>query len=203
LQELLGDYARATPTQTLLAKFVTNAISNDLARLAGARMASAVESNPNTQLDEALIKQMTGGDRITARFLYAENFEYIPELKLWFVANHPLRLRSTDDALWRRIHVLPFEVAIPKEQVDDNLLVELRTELPGILNWAVRGCRRWQRDGLQVPERVLAATKRYRKEVDHVRRSLRECVESNDGEVTRSNVVYECYDRWCGKNGEH
>jgi putative DNA primase/helicase len=202
LQELLGDYARTTPTQTLLAKFFTSTISNDLARLAGARMVSAIESNPNTQLDEALIKQMTGGDRITARFLYAENFEYTPEFKLWFVANHPPRLRSTDDALWRRIHVLPFEVAIPKEQVDGNLLVELRTELPGILNWAVRGCRRWQRDGLQVPERVLAATKLYRKEVDHARKFRQECVESDDNAVTPSKILYDRYERWCSKNGE-
>jgi putative DNA primase/helicase len=154
-------------------------------------------------VDEALIKQITGGDRISARFLYAELFEYTPEFKLWFVANHPPRLRSTDDALWSRIHVLPFEVAVPKEQADRDLVVTLRSELPGILAWAVRGCRRWQRHGLQVPERVLAATKRYRKEVDHVRKFLQECVESNDGEVTRSNILYERYDRWCAKNGEH
>jgi putative DNA primase/helicase len=106
VQEMLGDYARTVPKGTLLAKFKASSISNDLARLAGARMVSAIESNPNEQLDEALVKQITGGDRLAARFLYSEFFEFTPELKLWYAANHPPRLRSTDDALWRRITLL-------------------------------------------------------------------------------------------------
>jgi putative DNA primase/helicase len=204
LQQMLGQYARSTPTDTLLAKHTASSTSNDLARLHGARMVSAIEANPNRQLDEALIKQITGGDRIAARFLYAEYFEYTPEFKLWFVANHPPRLRSTDDALWRRILVLPFDVAIQRERADPDLIANLRTELPGILAWAVRGCRRWQRDGLQPPDRVVAATQRYRKEVDHVRRFLQECVTStDDAAVTRSNLIYERYERWCAETGEH
>ena len=203
LQEVLGDYALSTPTETLLAKHTGGSSSNDLARLRGARMVAAIEANPNRQLDEALIKQVTGGDRITARFLYAEFFEYTPEFKLWFVANHPPRLRSTDDALWRRIHVLPFDVSIAEDQVDLDLVVKLRAELSGILAWAVRGCRRWQRDGLRPPDRVIAATRRYRKEVDHVRRFLQECVTSTEDTVTRSNIIYERYERWCSEKGEH
>jgi putative DNA primase/helicase len=189
LQEMLGDYARSTPTQTLVAKFTTSAISNDLARLRGARMVSAIEANPNRQLDEALVKQITGGDRLAARFLYAEFFEFTPAFKLWFAANHPPRLRSTDDALWRRIYVLPFDVEIPKERIDSNLQAELRSELPGILAWAVRGCQRWRKIGLKPPQRVIDATRRYRKEVDHVKRFLQECTNSNDSAVTRSNVL--------------
>jgi putative DNA primase/helicase len=203
LQEMLGDYARTVPKGTLLAKFKASNISNDLARLAGARMVSAIENNPNEQLNEALVKQITGGDRIAARFLYGEYFEFTPELKLWYAANHPPRLRSTDEAMWRRIHVLPFEVAVPEERVDRDLLVTLRAELRGILAWAVRGCRQWRRlEGLKPPERVLAATKRYRKEVDHVRRFLQECVESSDTAVTQSKILYERYERWCSENGE-
>jgi putative DNA primase/helicase len=202
LQDMLGDYARSTPTQTLVAKFNTSGISNDLARLRGARMVSAIEANPNRQLDEALVKQITGGDRVAARFLYAEFFEFIPAFKLWFAANHPPRLRSTDDALWRRIYVLPFDVEIPKEQVDSNLQTQLRSELPGILAWAVRGCQRWREIGLKPPQRVIDATGRYRKEVDHVKRFLQECTNSNDSAVTRSNILYERYERWCSDNGE-
>ncbi len=202
LQQMLGDYARSTPTETLLAKHMASSTSNDLARLKGARMVAAIESNANRQLDEALIKQITGSDRIAARFLYAEFFEYTPEFKLWFVANDPPRLRSTDDALWRRILVLPFDVAIPKNQVDPDLPAALLAELPGIFAWAVRGCLRWQQRGLEPPERVLAATLRYRKEVDHVRRFLRECVASDVGAVTRSNIIYERYERWCAESGE-
>src|SRR5262249_17044344 len=168
----------------------------------GARMVSAVEANPNRQLDEALIKQITGGDRITARFLYAEFFEFTPEFKLWFVANHPPRLRSTDDALWRPIHVLPFEVSIAPEQVDPDLPSKHRAELPGILAWAVRGCQRWQKIGLKPPQRVVDATRLYRKEVDHVRRFLQECTNSKESAATRSSILYERYDRWCSENGE-
>jgi putative DNA primase/helicase len=203
LQQMLGPYALSTPTDTLLAKHGASSTSNDVARLHGARMVSAIEANPNRQLDEAMIKQITGGDRIAARLLYSEHFEYTPEFKLFFVANHPPRLRSTDDALWRRILVLPFTVEIPKDQVDPALPAALQTELPGILSWAVRGCRRWQRDGLNPPERVNAATKRYRKEVDHVRRFLQECVTSTEDTVTRSNIIYERYERWCSEKGEH
>jgi putative DNA primase/helicase len=202
LQEMLADYARSTPTQTLVAKFTTSAISNDLARLRGARLVSAIEANPNWQLDEALVKQITGGDRIAARFLYGEFFEFVPVFKLWFAANYPPRLRSTDDALWRRIYVLPFDVEIPKERIDSNLQAELRSELPGILAWAVRGCQRWREIGLKPPQRVIDATCRYRKEVDHVKRFLQECTNSNDRAVTRSNVLYERYERWCSENGE-
>jgi putative DNA primase/helicase len=111
-------------------------------------------------------------------------------------------LRSTDDALWRRIHVLPFDVSIAKDQVDPDLVVKLRAELPGILAWAVRGCRRWRKVGLKPPERVIAATRRYRKEVDHVRRFLQEAALPNDSAVTRSNVLYDHYERWCSEKGE-
>ena len=203
LQQMLGQYARSTPTETLLAKHVTSSTSNDLARLQGARMVAAIESNPNRQLDEALIKQITGGDRITARFLYAEFSEYTPRFKLWFVANHAPRLRSTDDALWRRVVVLPFDAAIPREQRDLELLSALQTELPGIFAWAVRGCRSWRKHGLQTPNRVLDATRRYRKEVDHVRRFIQECIEPSEGIVTRSKILYERYERWCSETGEH
>jgi putative DNA primase/helicase len=201
MQAMFGEHALATPTETLLVKPVRHN-TNDLARLCGARMVSAIESNPNRQLDEALIKQITGGDRIAARFMYREFEEYTAQFKLWLVANHPPRVRSTDDALWRRIHVLPFDVAIPQDQVDGDLLVELRSELPGILAWAVRGCKSWQKTGLNPPARVLEATRRYREEVDHVRRFLQECVVSSDRTVTPSKILYERYERWCSENGE-
>src|ERR1051325_9765283 len=104
----------------------------------------------------------------------AEFFTFIPEFKLWFVANDDPRVRSTDDALWRRIRVIPFDVVIPKAEVDPKLPAKLRAELPGILAWAVRGCLLWQRDRLKrMPAAVDAATGSYRKPADHVCRFVR------------------------------
>jgi putative DNA primase/helicase len=134
----------------------------DLARLAGARMVTAIEANFNRHLDEAKIKGMTGGDPITARVMRQNLFQFVPEFKLWLVANDRPRVRGTDDALWRRVRVIPFEVEIPKEEQDPSLPSRLRAEWPGILAWAVRGCLKWQREGLDEPNAVSQATGRWR-----------------------------------------
>ena len=133
IRDMLGDYAMHTPTETLMTKTYDNNIPNDLARLNGARMVTAIETAPGRQLDEAKIKAMTGGDPITARFMRAEWFTFTPGFKLWLVANDDPRVRSTDAALWRRIRVIPFDVVIPEDQQDQKLAETLRGEFPGIL----------------------------------------------------------------------
>lgn len=202
IRDMLGDYAEHTPTETLLVKAYDNNIPNDLARLKGARMVTAIEAPAGKQLNEARIKAITGGDPIPARFMRAEWFTFVPQFKLWFVANDDPRVRSTDAALWRRIRVIPFDVVIPDDEVDPDLSEKLRAEWPGILAWAVHGCLQWQRDGLKTPDVVLAATSSYRKRADHVLRFLRECVFQEEHADTASGLVHQAYTDWCATNHE-
>src|SRR5262249_13180590 len=149
---LLGkEYARQTPMETLLRRS-GDTVRNDLARLQGARFVAAVEVERNRKLAEVLVKQLTGGDIITARFFYEEFFEYQPVLKLWLAVNHKPMVQGTDHAIWRRIRLLPFTATIPADEQDKRLMEKLQAELPGILRWAVEGCLAWQcEDGLTPP----------------------------------------------------
>src|SRR5262249_1677210 len=143
-------------------------VRNDLAKLRGARFVTAIEVEEGKRLAESVVKHLTGGDTVTARFLFAEYFEFRPGFKLWLAANHKPVIKGTDYAIWRRIHLIPFSVQFEGEHKDTELAAKLLTELPGILAWAVRGCLAWQRDGLRPPEMVQAATEEYRKEMDVV-----------------------------------
>lgn len=202
IRDMLGDYGSHTPTESLMAKQYDNAISNDLARLVGKRLVTAVEANFSKQLDEAKLKGMTGGEKITARFLRHEFFEFQPVFKLWFAANDRPRVRSTDTALWRRIRVIPFNVTIPEDELDKDLPSKLRHEWPGILAWAVRGCVAWQKDGLQVPGAVKDAGTDWADEADHVRRFVLETLVNDPGQSVGAQELYDHYARWCSRNGE-
>jgi putative DNA primase/helicase len=202
ISEALGDYAMATPVETLLIKR-DGAISNDVARLVGARFVTASEVADNRRLDESLVKQLTGGDPITARFLHREFFEFTPSFKLFLAANHTPRIRGTDEAIWRRIRLIPFEVTIPERQRDKKLLEKLRPELPGILAWAVRGCLDWQASGdLEVPGEVRVATAAYRAEEDVIAGFLEDCCFVAPHLKVRSSDLYAAYIPWCKDMGE-
>lgn len=174
VQALLGDYASRTPTETLMLRRDGN-IPNDLARLKGARFVFASEVEKGRRLAVSLVKDMTGGDTITARFMRAEFFEFRPEFKLWLATNHKPVIKDTNQAIWRRIRLVPFAVSIPKAEQDKKLPEKLLAELPGILAWAVRGCLDWQRDGLGEPAEVAQATDEYRAESDELAAWLAEC----------------------------
>lgn len=200
IQDLLGDYAQQTPMDTLMVSRSGN-IPNDLARLEGARFVSAVEAEAGQRLAEAKIKQLTGGDRITARFLHGEFFTFTPQLKLWLATNKLPEIKGTDEGIWRRIYVIPFNVTIPKEERDHTLSEKLRSELPGILNWAVAGCLSWQNTGLRPPDTVKEATREYRAEMDLVTQFLEDCCVSGPNESVTANVIYSTYTEWCHQNG--
>jgi putative DNA primase/helicase len=170
IREMLGDYAIHAQTETFLTKQYDNAIPADLARLEGARFVSAVEANAKRHLDEAKIKSLTGGEPITARLLYKNFSQFVPEFKIWFAANDAPRVHASDDALWRRIRTIPFNVSIPASEVDPDLLCKLTAEWPGILNWAIQGCLKWQKERLGEPLAVQNASAKWRNDVDHVRR---------------------------------
>lgn len=198
----MGDYSAWTPTSTLLARRGEH-VENDLARLRGARLVAAVEAEGGKRLAESLVKQLTGGDRVTARFLFTEFFEFTPTFKLWLATNHKPEIRGTDHAVWRRIRLIPFTVTIPPEEQDPELPEKLRAEFPGILAWAVEGCRIWRREGLGVPEPVRQATADYRASQDLIGNFIAECCEESEGATVGATVLYQAYAAWCERGKEH
>jgi putative DNA primase/helicase len=140
ISDMLGnDYVTNTPTQTLMVRR-GESIPNDIAALKGARLVTAVEAEEGQKLAESLVKSMTGGDKMTARFMRGEFFSFEPEFKIFLATNHKPQISGTDKAIWRRIYLIPFEVTIPDKEKDPDFPDKLREELPGILNWAIEGC---------------------------------------------------------------
>jgi putative DNA primase/helicase len=197
----LGDYAMRAPTEMLLTRR-TGGIPNDVARLKGSRFVAASETEEGRRLAESLIKDLTGQDTITARFMRAEFFDFRPTHKLWLSTNHKPEIRGTDNAIWRRIRLIPWSVTIPPAEQDKKLLATLRHELPGILAWIVRGCLDWRREGLQAPDEVRKATGEYRAEMDVLAGFISECCEEGVDFWDYSKDLYETYKRWCEDNGE-
>ncbi len=203
LMHLLGAYALKTPTETLMVKQYGGSVPNDIARLPGARMVLSAEIEEGKRLAESLVKDLTGGDTIVARFLRQEFFEFRPTHKLWMYGNHKPIIRGTDEGIWRRIHLIPFDVWIAPEERDPQLMEKLIAELPGILRWAVQGCLDWQRDGLVVPEAVRVATAGYRSEMDVVGAFIDECCVVGPNYKVSAAALYDAYKDWCDENGEH
>ena len=204
LQTLLGlldAYAKKTPTETLMVRR-GESIPNDLARLRGARLVVAVEAEAGRRLAESLVKELTGGDTIAARFMRAEWFEFEPQFKLWLATNHKPRILGTDRAIWRRIRLIPFAVIIPKVEQDRQLGEKLREEWPGILAWAVEGCREWQAQGLGEPEEVIQATEAYRAEQDVLGAFIEECCYQEAEAVALAKDLFGAYRTWTEANGE-
>lgn len=201
ISALLGDYAQTASFDSFLIKKY-NTASNDVARMQGRRFISAVEAEGERKLAEVLIKQLTGGDTITARFLFGEYFEFQPQFKLWLAANHKPTIKGTDHAIWRRIKLIPFNVTIPDKEQDKKLIEKLKGELSGILTWIVQGCLEWQKGGLQTPDEVEAATNDYRNEMDEVGTFLAECCIMQPNVKVNPTDLYDAYKKWCEDTGE-
>lgn len=213
LRALLGDYAVNTRAETFLIKKFEATVNNDIARLVGRRLVTASESEKGKELAIALIKELAGGDdMITARFLHKEFFDFVPTMKVWLATNHLPRIADSNNGIWNRIRLIPFLVSFstPDEPLpgapaaDLGMGAKLRTELPGILAWAVRGCRAWQHDGLQAPATVRAATRAYRQDEDPLAVFLEECTLRGAGPVysLKHAEVYAVYERWSSGRDE-
>jgi putative DNA primase/helicase len=197
LRSLLSDYAEQCAFSTFLRQD-REVVRNDLAKLREARFVSAIETDEGKRLAESLIKSVTGGDTITARFLFSEYFDFRPTFKIWLAANHKPEIRGTDLAIWRRIRLIPFGVVIPDDKQDGELSAKLKSELPGILHWALLGCHAWQLEGLKPPDIVKAATSQYRTEMDVIGGFLAECcIVKADAQVT-AGALLEAYQKWSG-----
>ncbi|MCY7566183.1 phage/plasmid primase, P4 family [Bacillus safensis] len=202
IQDILGDYARQTNSDTFLKKKNDSGINNDVARLDGARFVSAVESEEGQQLSEALVKQITGGEKMSARFLRQEYFEFTPEFKVFFTTNHKPIIKGGDNGIWRRIKLIPFTVTIPEEKIDADLPEKLKREMPGILRWIVDGCLKWQKEGLKDPKAIRNATQGYREDMDILGPFINEnCTIHEDAKI-EAKTLYENYKKWCFQNDE-
>lgn len=198
---LMGDYATQAEPELLLSRG-NNVHPTGLADLQGRRLAVCNEIEAGRRMAESLVKVLTGGDRIKARKMRQDFFEFAPSHKIWLAANHKPVVRGTDHAIWRRIRLVPFTVTIPEEQRDKHLFEKLKQELPGILTWAVKGCLLWQQEGLNPPDAVKAATESYRAEMDVTAAFIDECCIIKDFAKTAAGDLYKAYTEWCNENGE-
>ncbi|GAN35009.1 MAG: hypothetical protein DYG83_18335 [Candidatus Brocadia sp. AMX2] len=202
LSMLLGDYAQTADFETFLIR-KSETVRNDLARMTGKRFISAIEVEGERRLAEVLVKQLTGGDTITARFLFGEYFDFKPTFKIWLAANHKPNIKGTDYAIWRRIKLIPFNVTISEDKKDQKLLEKLKAEMSGMLTWAVQGCLQWQKNGLQTPDDVSRATNNYKAEMDAIGAFLSECCVLIPDAKVPAGKLYETYKRWCEQSGEY
>lgn len=200
LLALLGDLAHQASPELLVAK--REMIRDDVAALAGKRFVATIETDEGRALAEALMKTLTGGDKITARFLYKNSFSFDPTFKIWLAANHKPVVRNNDHGVWRRIKLVPFTEQISEEEKDPMLGKKLLAELPGILNWCLEGLRIWQEEGLVEPECVRAGTEEYRSESDQLGQFVTECCVVIPEARSKPSQLYQKYVEWCEKRRE-
>jgi putative DNA primase/helicase len=192
ISTILGDYA-ATASMDTFVETRGDRHPTDLAGLRGARFVTAIETEQGRRLNESKVKAITGGDKISARFMHKDFFEYTPQFKPVIVGNHKPAIRNIDEAMRRRLHMIPFTVTIPPDRRDPRLTEKLLAERDGILAWAVAGCLAWQREGLKPPACVQAATEEYFEAEDALGRWIDErCVR----EVNAKSLTAELFTDW-------
>ncbi|WP_426462635.1 phage/plasmid primase, P4 family [Staphylococcus equorum] len=199
IAEILGDYSNNMQAKSLMVKKNDN-VNTDIARLSKARFVTSSEPNEGFRFDEGLIKQITGGDKVTARFLYAEEFEYTPKFKIWVSTNHKPIIRGTDDGIWRRLILIPFEVQIPEEKVDKDLKYKLLREAPAILNWMTEGAYMWMQEGLNMPEKLKDAGNKYRNEMDTLGQFIEDKCNVNPDYSVKVSELHSEYQKWSEEN---
>lgn len=197
----LGDYGDQAEPDLLMAR--RDAHPTGIAKLAGKRLVLAAESDDGRRLAEAAVKRLTGGDRITARFMNHDFFEFDPTHKIVMATNHKPTVRGTDNGIWRRLRLIPFTVTIPAEEQDQRLMDKLSNECDGILRWIIEGASKWYSDGLTEPAAVIQATADYRTENDTIGAFLVDCCDAADRTaLVAAAELRDEYERWCEDRGE-
>jgi putative DNA primase/helicase len=198
---ILADYARTAPMETFTASNGERH-PTDIAGLLGARLVVANETEEGKQWAESKIKSLTGGDRVSARFMRQDFFDFTPQFKLFVAGNHKPGLRTVDEAMKRRIQLVPFTMTIPKGERDRNLSEKLKSEWPGILKWMIEGCREWQRlGGLRQPQAFIEATEEYLNAEDDIASWLEERCEQDPDCMTSSSTLYASWEEWSRRTG--
>jgi putative DNA primase/helicase len=200
LLEAAGDYGMQAAPDLLVAK--KGAHPTEVADLFGKRLVASIEVEDGRRLAESLVKQLTGGDKVRARRMRQDFWQFDPTHKVFMAVNHKPEVRGTDTAIWRRIRLIPFTETIPPAEQDKKLPEKLRAELSGILAWTVEGCLEWRREGLQAPDEVRKATGQYRSEMDVIGAFLQDECEIGLDYREPFTIVYKRYEEWCEDGGE-
>lgn len=204
MNEVFGNYATNIRPQAIMANKQKSDASPEIAKLDGARFVTTTEPNEGDRFDEGLLKQLTGGDKVTARNLYENEFEFVPQLKLWMETNHKPYVRGTDEGIWRRFVIIPFEKQIPKDKVDKDLTKKLKKELPAIMKWCVDGYLEWKKIGLAEPQSVKEQRDEYRTEMDPIEMFIDECCRRRSETSTiKSSTLFQAYDNWAKENHQY
>lgn len=209
LSDILHDFHRKIDTKTLLSSD-REGIPNDIARLRGARLVTAIEATPGKRLAEALLKELVGQDIMSARFLRQEYFDFRPQLKLWLAVNHLPHIDGQDHGIWRRVRIIPFNVQFGDEtgtnaaarNKDKGLPEKLKLEYPGILTWMIKGCLLWQTSGLGNANAVRMSTEKYKDDMDVLAGFISECCLVDPERSCRAADLYDTYKRWADRHGE-
>lgn len=202
LAAVLGDYAANAPMDTFM-ETRTDRHPTDLASLRGARAVIAMEVENGRRWAESKIKALVGGDKISARFMRQDFFEYRPQFKLLIAGNHKPGLRDVDEAMRRRLHLIPFTVTIPREKRDKNLSARLLEEKDFILQWMIAGCVEWQARGLMPPPAVQAATEEYFEAEDSLQRWMDESCTTEPNDTALTANLFESWKIWAERAGEY
>ncbi|WP_287497596.1 phage/plasmid primase, P4 family [Pandoraea sp. CB10b_02] len=202
LATILGDYAANAPMDTFM-ETRTDRHPTDMAGLRGARFVAAIETEQGRRWAESKVKSLTGGDKISARFMRQDFFEFFPQFKLFVAGNHKPAIRNIDEAMKRRLHLIPFTITVPPERRDKLLQHKLLAERDGILAWAVQGCLDWQRLGrLDPPQQVVEATEEYFEAEDALGRWLDErCVRDPNAKSLTAELFAD-WKQWAESAGE-
>lgn len=205
LRRTWGDYATSADFSAFLSKKVADGPREDIARLAGARLVTSVETRDGQRLAEGLVKYLTGGDTVAARRLYERTFEFRPQFKLLLASNYRPRASADDDGLWRRLRELPFPTARPRREDRDDTVKAAITDPAqtgaAILAWAVEGCARWLAEGLGEPEAVMQATAAYRRSQEPLAEFVADCCELGPDRTVAATRLREEYECWCKSVG--
>lgn len=198
---ILDGYHRSAPIETFTASN-GDRHPTDLAGLRGARLVTATETEEGRRWAELRIKQLTGGDTVSARFMRQDFFEYRPVFKLIIAGNHKPSLRSVDEAIRRRFHLIPFAVTIPPAKRDGELTEKLKAEWPGILAWLIEGALEWRTEGLQPPKAVLEATTAYLEAEDALAAWIDDKCERKPSAWETSTNLFASWTAWAERAGE-
>ena len=197
--KIMGDYVQTANFDLLALK--ESSATNDIARLAGARLVMANETRENERLDDQKLKMLVSTEKLTARFMYGEFFEFWPQFKIWLRGNYKPIVTDSSEGAWRRLRLIPFEHQVPTEKTDYRLEEKLLAEKDGILAWMIDGCHKWQQKGLKPPSRIVDASNDYRDESDLLGEFLADYCQMGPGLEDHQKVVFSAYRSWCNEIG--